>query len=65
MTVIEGPEAEFDGANASGSARSPTTRVLTDAWRKVAQVQRDALRSLTFGELVRRMKRHADNMYYI
>jgi len=63
MAVIEGPESDF---NHSGTvARNPTSRVLTDAWRQIAEVERNALQSLTFGELVSRMKRQIENMYYI
>jgi Rrf2 family protein len=63
MTVIEGPENELTSTEASN--QSPTARVLTDAWQEISQVQRETLYSLTFGELVRRVRRQAENMYYI
>jgi Rrf2 family cysteine metabolism transcriptional repressor len=63
MSVIEGPEADFN--NTAATSRSPTSRVLTDAWREIAAVEREALHGLTFGELVTRMKRTIENMYYI
>jgi Rrf2 family cysteine metabolism transcriptional repressor len=63
MGVIEGPENDLTSTNAS--TNSPTSRVLTDAWQEIAQLQREMLSSLTFGELVRRVKRTAENMYYI
>jgi len=63
MTIIEGPESDLSSADAS--RQSPTARVLIDAWQEVSQVRRETLRSLTFGELVRRVKRQAENMYYI
>ena len=44
---------------------SPTARVLVQAWREVAQVQYDALRGITFGDLVARINRQSENMFYI
>jgi Rrf2 family protein len=63
MTVIEGPEIEMIGSDSA--AQSPTARVLTDAWKEISHVQRETLYSLTFGELVQRVKHHTENMYYI
>jgi len=63
MAVIEGPESDLSDSEASN--QSPTARVLTNAWQEVSQVQRETLYSLTFGELVRRVKRQTENMYYI
>ncbi len=63
MTVIEGPESE--SASNSAAIKSPTARVLTDAWHEITLLQRQMLDSLNFGELTRRVKRHAENMYYI
>jgi DNA-binding IscR family transcriptional regulator len=63
MSVIEGPESEFVGV--SSSARAPSARVLRDAWQEIARVERDALHSLTFGEMAARMKLQIENMYYI
>lgn len=62
MAVIEGHETE--GPSAS-TAQSPTARVLLGAWEEIAQVQREALRSITFGDLVARIKRQSENMFYI
>jgi hypothetical protein len=39
--------------------------VLVQAWRDVAQVQHDALYAITFGDLVARIKRQTENMFYI
>jgi Rrf2 family protein len=62
MAVIEG--RDNDGP-ANNTAQSPTARVLLGAWREIAQVQRDALRAITFGDLVSRIKRQSENMFYI
>ena len=63
MAVIEGQENETPG-NAT-STRTPTTRVLGDAWRQIAKVERDMLHAITFGDLVQKIKRNSENMYYI
>ena len=62
MSVIEGHESEI--AN-SGPDKSPTARVLVEAWREIAQVEYDALRAVSFGDLVGRIKRQNENMFYI
>ncbi len=62
MTVIEGQETESTGAVA---ANSPTARVLVDAWREISQVEHDALYAISFGDLVSRIKRQNENMFYI
>ncbi|HEX5446926.1 MAG TPA: Rrf2 family transcriptional regulator [Pirellulales bacterium] len=62
MAVIEGQETEI---NASADARSPTAQVLLRAWREVAQVEYDALRAITFADLVKRIHRRSENMFYI
>lgn len=63
MSVIEGPETDRTSTNLA--SHSPTAKVLTDAWHEIAQVQQEMLQSLTFGELVQRVKRQTENMYYI
>jgi Rrf2 family protein len=62
MSVIEGQEIEITSA---GSPDSPTARVLIGAWREVAEVQHDTLYAITFGDLVSRIKRQSENMFYI
>ena len=62
MAVIEGQETEV---TSTGLTHSPTARVLVEAWREIAQVQRDALYAITFGDLVSRIKRQSENMFYI
>ena len=61
MTVIEGQ----DEISSNVSSRSATSRVLLDTWQDVAKVQHDALAGITFGDLVKRVKRQTENMYYI
>ena len=63
MTVIEGQDPELDNSN--HVHRSPTAQVLAQTWQETAQVQFDMLRSVTFADLVERVKRRAENMYYI
>ena len=63
MAVIEGQDAECTSTNIA--LNSPTARVLTDAWQEIAQVQYDMLRSINFADLVERVKRDAESMYYI
>jgi Rrf2 family protein len=62
MAVIEGQESEVTGTAAD---HSQTARVLVDAWREVSQVEHDALYGITFGDLVARMKRASESMFYI
>ena len=63
MGVIEGQDSEPTSPTASRS--SPTGRVLTHAWQEISQVQHDMLYSITFGELINRVKHRNENMYYI
>ena len=63
MAVIEGQEPTLTSTNLA--SRSPTARVLTDAWHEIAQQQHEQLYGLTFGQLAERVKRTAGNMYYI
>jgi Rrf2 family protein len=44
---------------------SPATRVLWDSWNRCLAAERESLQSVTFAELVDRMKGYADSMYYI
>jgi Rrf2 family protein len=62
MAVIEGQESEV---TSSAVSRSPTAQVLVQAWREVAQVEYAALRAITFADLVARMQRQTENMFYI
>src|SRR5262245_7267927 len=62
MAVIEGQETEVTNTPPS---RSPTARALISAWREVARVEHDALYAISFGDLVSRIKRQSENMFYI
>jgi Rrf2 family protein len=62
MAVIEGQEGEV---TSNVSSPSPTAQVLVGAWREVAQVEHDALRAITFADLVGRIQRRTENMFYI
>ncbi len=62
MSVIEGQETEV---TSTVSTNSPTARALVQVWREVAQVQHDALCAITFGDLVSRIRRQSENMFYI
>jgi Rrf2 family protein len=61
MAVIEGQDAEVS----STTSKSATARVLKNAWREVAQVEYDTLRSITFADLVDRIHKQNENMFYI
>jgi Rrf2 family protein len=62
MAVIEGQEGEV---TTNTDSRSPTAQVLVHAWREVAQMEYDALRAVTFADLVSRVQRQTENMFYI
>jgi Rrf2 family protein len=62
MAVIEGQDGEVTSNTATNS---PTAQVLLGAWREVAQVEYDALRAITFADLVARIHRQSENMFYI
>jgi len=62
MAVIEGQEGEV---TSNTDSRSTTARVLTRAWREVAKVEYDTLRAITFADLVARIHKQSENMFYI
>jgi Rrf2 family protein len=62
MTVIEGQDAELKTAV---SDRSPTGKVLHDAWQEIAKKEQTMLGSLTYDKLVERVKQAQEMMYYI
>jgi Rrf2 family protein len=63
MAVIDGQDSEPTSTTTASS--SSTGRVLAAAWQEISQVERDMLQSITFGDLVNRVKRRTENMYYI
>ena len=62
MSVIDGQDNENVTTT---NSRSPTARVLLNAWRDVLRVEHDALYAISFGDLVARIKRQSENMFYI
>lgn len=62
MNVIDGPDT---GVTSSATADSPASRALIRAWNEVAAVERRMLEQLNFAELAARVRRQAENMYYI
>jgi Rrf2 family protein len=62
MTVIEGSDSEISTSQTDDSAAA---RVLVEAWREVANAQREALYGITFGDLAARIKKNSANMFYI
>ena len=65
LRVIEGPEELMTAVTAELAGRSRTVNVMLDAWRQVARAETDALRGITFAELVERSRAANEPMYYI
>ncbi len=61
MSVIEGNE----NGQSSTTSKSSTARVLARAWREAAARQREMLESISFAELVERVRQPGEQMYYI
>jgi Rrf2 family protein len=62
LQVIEGPG---EAVTTGDSADSPATRVLHDCWQEVSALEQKLLRKLTFAELLERVRRQTESMYYI
>ena len=62
MSVIEGADEPI---TSSASPDSRSAKVLQVTWQEVADVERQALLSITFADLVDRSRRTTENMYYI
>jgi len=63
MTAIDGPLAEkYMPASAPNS---PAVHAIASTWNEVLDAEREMLQQVTFAELVKRMKRSVENMYYI
>lgn len=63
--VIEGPDELTTAVTADLASRSRTVTVLLDAWRHAAHAETEALRSITFADLVERSRAVNEPMYYI
>jgi Rrf2 family protein len=62
MTVVDAQLAEN---TLNTNRNSATTRVLQRTWKEVAAKERELLASVTFADLVERMKGAPEGMYYI
>jgi Rrf2 family transcriptional regulator, cysteine metabolism repressor len=63
MTAIDGPLP--DQYKPASARNSPATQAIASVWNEVLDAERDALQEVTFAELVKRMKKSVENMYYI
>jgi Rrf2 family protein len=64
MEVIEGSN-NGDGKPSSASPDSPAVKVLMQAWRDVSSIEREALRKISFAQLLDRAREQDNQMYYI
>ena len=62
MTISEGQVGEL---TTNATKNTPTSLALVDAWQEVSSVQREMLDSITFADLVTRVRGQTENMYYI
>jgi Rrf2 family protein len=64
MEVIDGSSMD-EGQTSSASPDSPAVKVLAQAWKDVAAVQRKMLDEITLADLLERAKGQQDQMYHI
>jgi Rrf2 family protein len=64
MEVIDGSQ-EDDSQTSAASPASSAVRVLTQAWKDVAAVQRKMLGEITLAHLLEKAKEHDEQMYQI
>jgi Rrf2 family protein len=62
MALVEGQSSQ---PTSSISIATPTSRVLWKSWKEVTAVERDMLASITFADLVERVRGQTESMYYI
>jgi Rrf2 family protein len=62
MSVVEGAE---EAITSSAGADSLPAKVLLAAWQEISDLQHEALRGITFADLLDRVRERAENMYYI
>lgn len=62
MTVVDGQAGQI---TSSAGAKTPATRVLIEAWNKIAAVEREMLAEVTFADLAASLKGQMEGMYYI
>jgi Rrf2 family protein len=63
--IIEGPDELVTAVTQDLAGKSRSVSVLLEAWRMVAAAETEALRSVTFADLVERSRAATDPMYYI
>ena len=64
MEVIDGSPEE-SSQTSSASPESPAAKVLMQAWKNVAAVERKMLDEITLADLLERAKEQAEQMYHI
>ena len=62
MAIVDGQPSELGG---NCSSETPTSRVLLQAWKEVADVEREMLTAVTFADLVKQVREQSEDMYYI
>ena len=63
MAVIEGPP-ESDRST-SASPDSAAGKTLAETWQEIAEVERKMLSAVSLADLLQRMRKSHENMYYI
>ncbi len=62
MSLVEGQSSQ---PTSSAGIATATSRALLKAWKDVAAVERNMLASVTFADLVERVRGQTEGMYYI
>jgi Rrf2 family protein len=63
--VMNVSDGQVNDLTSNATKNTPTARALMGAWQDVASVQREMLDSITFADLVTRVRGQTQNMYYI
>jgi Rrf2 family cysteine metabolism transcriptional repressor len=62
LSIIEGPP---ENSFTSATGDSPAVRALADTWREVAEAQQELLNGISLADLLVRLRKNSENMYYI
>jgi Rrf2 family protein len=62
MSVVDGQSSAIQS---SAGRSTPTTRVLTTCWKRVAAKERELLTAVTFADLARQLRTAGETMYHI
>lgn len=62
MSVVDGQSGQI---KSSAGISTAATRVLLDAWKQIAALERDKLGEITFAELAQKLRGQGEGMYYI